>query len=537
METIDIKLPTECYKPNEAKKLYESNRNKGLKYVLNYFYKTTNPVGVMYYDVQMNDFKYYTLTDAIEAYIPNAIYFKDDKKHSLIKEFKDYKDPYNLTVEIDKPMFFEIKGQKNLNTFIGLPKLFNDIKEYDKFTDKSKEGVEFILNHLKNVWCSHNEELFEYVKNWIINLITLHKNETALYLKSIQGTGKSSITDFLLDFLGSNLSYFASSPEIVMKWNGPLKGKILLVLEEMPSSSISEWKAYNARLKSYITNPYLDTEDKYMPRSTVKNYLNLIINSNENAIKLDNSDRRYVCLDISNEMVGNTEYFDKLHGYLNNNGVKKCFYAYCLKNYNEDFNPRKIPFTETKKDLLNSNLNDIMQFIKDKYLLKKQGMDMKFSDFYEKFISSTSKKSWTKIQVSKLLDEYKIKTEIKGQKLKWIVMTFDELHELFKSKNLIHDTDEFIEDKKFDDFEDEESSKDKPIIEEQKSIIDKQTTEIEELKKQLEELKQQIPKTEIEVVQDDFDNLIVKKVEKKHKIPVNKLKKMIDYDKTQIKIL
>jgi len=226
MEQINIVLPSSQYNSNEAIKLYESDRNKGLAYVLNYFYKTTNPVGVMYYDVAQNSFEYYSLSDVIEAYIPSATYFEKKSQYNLVKDFKEYKDPYCQTVEINKPMFFGMNGKKYLNTFTGLPNLLKNIKDYDKFTDKSKEGVEFILNHLKVVWCSRNETLFNYLKNWIFNLLTLNRNETALYLKSTQGTGKSSITDFLLDVLGTNLGYFASSPDIIMKWNAPLKGKI-----------------------------------------------------------------------------------------------------------------------------------------------------------------------------------------------------------------------------------------------------------------------------------------------------------------------
>ena len=439
-----MELPTKCYNIDTANSLYKKDKDKGLKYVLSYFFKIANPVGVMYYNAGSKSFTYNTLSDTIEAYIPNAIYYHETKKHSLITDFKDYKDPYIPTVAIDKPIFYKDNGNKYLNTFTGLPKIFDTKTKYKDFKQEDKDGVEFILNHLNDVWCSHDENLFKYLKNWIINVITLKRNETALYLKSQQGTGKSSITDFLMDFLSSNLGHFASSPDVIMKWNAPLKGKVLLVLEEMPSSSVSEWKAYNARLKSYITNPILDTEDKYMPRQTTPNYLNVIINSNENAIKLDNSDRRYVCLDISNEKVGNTEYFEKLHNHLKNEQVKKCFYAYCVENQDKDFNPRKIPITETKKDIMVDNMNDIMKYIKNNYLLKKLSINMKFQDFFNQYTKS-GKRAYTKIQVSKLIDEYKIKTEIRAHNYKWLVMTFDELYELFKTKNLIHETDEFEE--------------------------------------------------------------------------------------------
>ena len=511
---IEIELPTKQYDPDEASRLYKEDRKKGFNYVFEYYYKTKEPKGVMYYDVGAKMFKYQRLEDAIETDIPDeykpCIIDGVAKRCSLRKEFKNHVCPYYPTVEINKPIFFKRDGKKYINKFPGLPKLFDNVKNYDDFDDETKQGVEFILNHINIVWCSRNENLFKYVKNWIINVLTLHKNETALYLSdSTQGIGKGSITNFLLD-ITSGISHYASTPKVLLHWNEVLGGKVLLILEEMPSSTIGDWNAYNETLKTYITEPYLDLEDKFMPRHTAPNYLNVIINSNnENAIKIDNSDRRYVCLDVSTELVGNFEYFDKLHGYVKNNKVKKCFYAYCLKHYDKNFKPRDIPMTERKKEILISNMNDVMQYIKDNHLLNKKGIDMSLKDLSMKFSNSqyNRKKKYIGKEmsnyISKISEKYNLKTRI-CHGYKWITMTFDELHELYKNRNLINDRDEFdgdkpAETKQTNAFDDEcegemdehmeiaLNSRDKEIADLKKQIVELQKDN-DRLKKQLNEV-------------------------------------------------
>ena len=61
-------------------------------------------------------------------------------------------------------------------------------------------------------------------------------------------------------------------------------------------------------LKNLITNSDLEIEYKFKDRYTVKNYLNIIITTNNRSIiKISNNDRRYLMLKVSSERKGDSK--------------------------------------------------------------------------------------------------------------------------------------------------------------------------------------------------------------------------------------
>lgn len=73
--------------------------------------------------------------------------------------------------------------------------------------------VQIILNHIRNIWCPENEQLYTYVLKWFSKIAQRGKNRTLLYSKSGQGSGKSSITEFIREHvLGSNNTRLIDNP-------------------------------------------------------------------------------------------------------------------------------------------------------------------------------------------------------------------------------------------------------------------------------------------------------------------------------------
>ena len=54
-----------------------------------------------------------------------------------------------------------------------------------------------MLNYLKEIWASDNEAQFQFIIKWLSKMAKGGKNQSVLYLKSEQGIGKSTFTDFL----------------------------------------------------------------------------------------------------------------------------------------------------------------------------------------------------------------------------------------------------------------------------------------------------------------------------------------------------
>lgn len=122
---------------------------------------------------------------------------------------------------------------------------------------------------------------------------------TALYLRGAQGIGKSLPCDFLMqNVIGMNNSYLTQDPSCLIGFNWQLYRKRLLILEELPCATTGSWKSISTALKQYITGGYIEIKRKYKDGFQYRNPLCLILLTNHDAIMLEATDRRYICLDV-----------------------------------------------------------------------------------------------------------------------------------------------------------------------------------------------------------------------------------------------
>uniref|UniRef100_U9UAF5 NrS-1 polymerase-like helicase domain-containing protein n=1 Tax=Rhizophagus irregularis (strain DAOM 181602 / DAOM 197198 / MUCL 43194) TaxID=747089 RepID=U9UAF5_RHIID len=153
----------------------------------------------------------------------------------------------------------------------------------------NKEIMDPILWHVKNVICSGDERLNEYIWNWWAYLVQKPENKprTILVLKStLQQCGKNIITDFI--------------------------ARKLIVMNETGMSN-GEWHRFNGHLKSLITERMVAIERKGLETIRINDYAGYMVTSNQDApLKIDIEDSRIVCFDVSACCRGNIPYFDRL---------------------------------------------------------------------------------------------------------------------------------------------------------------------------------------------------------------------------------
>jgi len=137
---------------------------------------------------------------------------------------------------------------------------------------------------------------------------------TCIYLYSVQGIGKSIIIKFLAkQVLDRELVYSTSKINtFTEKFNSPLIGRLLFVLEEAPVLEKEKWSSFDNSLKNYLTEDYISIEEKYQKLYMINNTISFIINSNKRAIRISYDDRRFFQLDTSNIYKNNTVYFNEL---------------------------------------------------------------------------------------------------------------------------------------------------------------------------------------------------------------------------------
>ncbi|PKY59835.1 hypothetical protein RhiirA4_516622 [Rhizophagus irregularis] len=155
--------------------------------------------------------------------------------------------------------------------------------------------------------------LTEYIIKWLAGVSAGRKMYSILYLKSGQGWGKGIITDFIQrSVLGTQLVYKTSDPQTILgSFNGQLQGKVLLLLEEMPTEK-SQWNSLYRSLKDKVTSDIMEIHEKYKTPIHYKNFMSTIVLTNENALRVENDDRRTVFLDVSPSRKGDLNYFKKL---------------------------------------------------------------------------------------------------------------------------------------------------------------------------------------------------------------------------------
>ena len=153
------------------------------------------------------------------------------------------------------------------------------------------------------------------------------KNKSCLYLKGIQGIGKSTISEHLMKHVvGDALSLETGSDPIRTKFNEILGGKLLVTIEELENFSKYEWEAMSSTLKRMISSYRISLQNKGTKAYESDNINNYILNSNNDAIK-DDEGRRYYILDISTHRQADEEYFNKLYNDCFNDNVGKHYFS------------------------------------------------------------------------------------------------------------------------------------------------------------------------------------------------------------------
>src|SRR3954468_416979 len=215
----------------------------------------------------------------------------------------------------------------------------------------NKEIMDPILWHVKNVICSGDERLDEYIWNWWAYLMQKpeKKPRTILVLKStLQQCEKNIITDFIGDkVLGSHLHFTTSDLEKILgHFNSAIQAQKLIVMSETGMSN-GDWHRFNGHLKSLITEGKVSIERKGLKLKRLNDFAGYIVTCNQDApLKIDIGDSHIVCFDVSARCRGNIPYFDRLGEILDHPDAPGVVISYLLSRDLLKFKPGKIPSTK-----------------------------------------------------------------------------------------------------------------------------------------------------------------------------------------------
>ena len=399
--------------------------NDAKDYIIKYFVPLSNGNHAMLID------GVYQIKDETEI---KRSYFNRMPRELYNFYFREFSEVKSIVYDVCKPTFYEDK----LNL---CPTMMYTYDQYYKPSTDASNKLSFILSYMKEVLCSDKEESYNFLLKWISNMLKGNKNNSCLYMKGIQGVGKSSLFVFLSKYvIGNKLCLETGSDPIRTKFNEILGGKLLVCIEELENFSKAEWESISSTLKRMITSDRITLQNKCTKAYESTNINNYILCSNNDAVK-DDDGRRYFILDISTHKVGDLQYYNKLYDCFDMD-TGKAFFHYVYQLDTTNFNPQSFPLTQGKLDSLSKRLDSVYKFIKDKYVLRFRDISLSCVELYETY-KSTTHKAVSKEDFHKKLGEAGI-IKVKKDNRYHYDIKHAKLLNIAKSKYWLHELDEFV---------------------------------------------------------------------------------------------
>jgi hypothetical protein len=433
-----IKIPSDIpiYKPKYEVLSYDKVKEK---FERNHF-KLNYPFGFCkeFYE----EIVFYNNRDFSGVY-NNHYYYKLDKSSGKLKKCNFYQEwikDENIRT-FDKMDFIPSLSDcpKNIyNLFTGL-----EINNKKNVVIYDETKIDLILKHI-NILTGKHTDSFNYFIKWLAQIVQEPDklSRTAIVFVSEEGCGKN----IFLDFFGNHIlgkKYYISTENmntVFGKFAENLKNRLLVNLNEASgkdSFNLSE------SIKSTITDPTIDYEQKGIQNITLNNYARFIFTSNNNTpVKIGNTDRRFNVFKSSCDHIKlKDKYFGPLVKCMNDIEVQQIFYQYLMNIDIKGFNfEAQRPITELYKDIQLTTKPKIVLFIehllnnhklKEEY--KSSILFKSFQDYLITFGFGDYKTNITKYGRSiKLIDgiekkkSYCIKIYIDKKKvLKYLKNTYD----------------------------------------------------------------------------------------------------------------
>ena len=139
----------------------------------------------------------------------------------------------------------------------------------------------------------------------------------------------------------------------------------MIVCNELSSADTNKYLNSDA-LKSVITDRTVNIEAKGVDARLRENVVNLILVSNHfGPVRITADDRRYLIIETSDEKCKQFDYFKRLFESFNDEFYDALF-SFFMNRDISGFNPRAIPETEEKKELIEFNKSSYEMFFEER---------------------------------------------------------------------------------------------------------------------------------------------------------------------------
>ena len=204
---------------------------------------------------------------------------------------------------------------------------------------------DLLQRHTHEVLCSGNDGHFRHLLDWSANMIQHpdRQGEVAVILKGDEGIGKGIFARAFLPMFGQHGLQITNANHLTGNFNLQLRDVIYLFPDDC---FVAGDQRQIGILKGLITEPYLTIEGKFENPVQTRNYLHLVIASNEDrVVQMAIGARRFFVLDVSDTYKENHSYFAAISKQMDEGGYAAMLYDLQHRDISE-FNVRAVIVTQ-----------------------------------------------------------------------------------------------------------------------------------------------------------------------------------------------
>ena len=282
----------------------------------------------------------------------SVVVFEDDDGEAKFLAPTDFDHQLaNQTLPDGKPISKYWRTHKDRRTYTGVTfdpsnkapsHLYN---QWNGFAVMPRKGdCSFFLNHVREIICGNDSELYEYVMDWMADIVQNPAKllGVALVLKGGQGTGKGVFVEYFGRICGHHFQRVSNLEHIIGRFSGNLSKALLVFADE---AFCSRDKSKIGALKTLITESRRTVEPKFKDALEVPNYVRLIMASNEDwVVPAEFDERRFCVLEVSDSRRGDDIYFKAVVQERDSGGVEALL-EHLLNRNLTDKNLRVFPTT------------------------------------------------------------------------------------------------------------------------------------------------------------------------------------------------
>lgn len=210
-------------------------------------------------------------------------------------------------------------------------------------------SCELYLEHVQQNICCGDPEIFDYVLNWMALSVQQpdQPGHTAIVLRGSQGAGKGTFAKHFGALFGAHYKQVTDAKHLVGSFNAHLRDCVVLFADEAIAASD---RKHESMLKTMVTEDHLMVEAKGIDAEVARNYLHVIMASNDDwVVPAGHDDRRFLVLDVSDRHTQDGAYFQAMARQLRDGGYQALLHTLLTRDVGK-FDPRKRPNTAALQD-------------------------------------------------------------------------------------------------------------------------------------------------------------------------------------------